>query len=73
MMTIETMHPLKATATDPGCAGWLEELDFNDPFTATREELDQLIQSAPSQRLADWARGIFDFREMLAIVTGRPF
>ena len=72
-MTIETQHPIKSAAHDPAAADWLESLDFHDPMILPREALDQLIQTAPTQRLADWLMGIVDFRLMLADVTGRPF
>lgn len=72
-MTIETLHPIKSAANDPAAAAWLEELDFLDPMIQSRQALDQLINTAPTQRLADWLMGIVDFRLMLADVTGRPF
>lgn len=72
-MTIETLHPIKSAANDPAAAAWLEELDFLDPMIQSRQTLDQLISTAPTQRLADWLMGILDFRLMLADVTGRPF
>lgn len=72
-MTIETLHPIKFSANDPAAADWLEALDFLDPMIQSREALDQLIRTAPTQRLADWLMGIVDFRSMLADVTGRPF
>lgn len=72
-MTIKTQHPIKSAAHDPAAANWLESLDHHDPMILSREALDQLIKTAPTQRLADWLMGILDFRLMLSVVTGRPF
>lgn len=52
---------------------WADRLDMIDPMIASREVLIELMGSAPSDVAKAWLQGIFDFRIVLAAVTGRPF
>lgn len=49
---------------------WMDEID---PFTATRPEMIDLMESAPSDLIKGYLFGIYTMRIQMAAVTGRAY
>lgn len=43
-------------------AGWLDKLDYVDPFTGPLGELADLAEQAPSESARQWLNGLIDAR-----------
>lgn len=52
---------------------WAEHYDDTDPFSASREELQDLLEGAPTDAAAMLIFGFIDARVQMAAMTGRPF
>ena len=52
---------------------WAEYFDDVDPFSATHEELIDLINSAPTEGAVMLLYGFYSARVEIAAMTGRPF
>jgi len=50
-----------------------QEADDMDPFVIDSESLQTLIDNAPNEFDLGFLSGIYQFRQQLAIITGRDF
>lgn len=48
-------------------------MDSIEPFTASREEMLELIDAVPNEFLSGFLLGIYSFRVMMANVSGRGY
>jgi hypothetical protein len=49
---------------------WMDQIE---PFTASREEMLELIEAVPNDFLGGFLLGIYSFRVMMANVSGRGY
>ncbi len=61
-------HPLRDAPAD-----FMDELDRVDPLICSRENLERLLQLAPTCEIAGYIYALIDQRKMHAIVTGKEF
>ncbi len=52
---------------------WYADYEDSDPITASREDIDRLLSSCPSEFVQGLLVGIMMFRQQMSIITGRTF
>ena len=62
-------HPLDGIEEGP----WLYEVEHLDPLSCSRQDLESLVQAAPTSQATAWLIGILEARVRLAFIMGVPF
>ncbi len=62
MQSVQANHP-----------DWYADYEDGDVFTASREVLSELVNTAPTDFARGLLVGVMMFRQQLAIITGRSF
>lgn len=63
----------KLKASEVSYAEFHAWMDNIEPFTASREEMLEMIEAVPNEFLGGFLLGIYSFRVMMANVSGRGY